>query len=166
MRLKNIAVSLMLVLLLVASVVAQSPNEPLAITISPSSDGISSGSDELKAGADVRVIVTLTNQSDRDITLRFTSPMCDYAVEVRNIAGELAQDTEQKRTANCVSRLTGRNFSKVLKPNQSAKDGIDISLVSDMSQPGEYSVQVMRKAPKEFGEPTVKSNTIKMTLTP
>jgi hypothetical protein len=165
MRFVNITFLLGAVLLFSAAGLAQS-EAPFAITISPSSDGISAGTGSVKIGAEVRAIVTLTNLSDRDMTFQFTSPVCDYAVEVRDSAGELAPDTELRRAADCAKRVTGRNFSKLVKPNESAKDGIDVSRISDMSRPGEYSVQVMRKAPKEFGDVTVKSNTIKITVTP
>jgi hypothetical protein len=166
MSVVKIIVRLGSVLLLVASGFAQSPKEPFAITISPSSDGISVGTGAVKARTGVLVIVTLTNLSDRDIAFQFTTPMCDYSVEVLDSAGELASDTEQRRSANCANRMTGRNFFKVVKPNESAKDWIDVSRMSDMSVPGEYSVQVIRKAPKEFGDLVVKSNTIKIAVTP
>ena len=63
--------------------------------------------------------------------------------------------------------ITGRDFIYSLKPDESRKVGeIAVSRLGDMSQPGEYSVQVMRKAPKDFGDVLVKSNAIRITVTP
>jgi hypothetical protein len=162
----NIALRLGSALLWLAAGFAQRSRAPLAITISPSSDGISVGGDEFKAGAGVRVIVTLTNVSNRDVTLHLTSPMCDYAVEVRDSTGGLARDTEHKRTANCSGRTLGRNVYEIVRPNESAEDVINVSRMSDVSQPGKYLVQVMLKLPEEPGHVVVNSNTITITVMP
>jgi hypothetical protein len=53
-----------------------------------------------------------------------------------------------------------------LKPNESTRRTFPVTMFSDMSQPGEYSVQVMWTAPKEFGGVVMKSNTIKVAVTP
>jgi hypothetical protein len=62
--------------------------------------------------------------------------------------------------------VKGRDIIGQLKPNESIKDVIPVSQLSDMSQPGGYSVQVMWRAPKEFGDLVVKSNAVKITVTP
>ena len=52
---------------------------------------------EVKSGSQPTVNTTLTNLSNRVVTIEFNTPLCDYAVEVRNSAGNLAPDTELKR---------------------------------------------------------------------
>jgi hypothetical protein len=147
-------------LLLLGSGLAQSSAAPFSITIAAAQT-------EEKSGSEVRVNLTLKNVSNRNITVELTSPLCDYTVEVRDRAGKVAPDTELKRVQNCESgRVKGRDIIGQLKPNESIKDEIPVSQLSDMSQPGEYSVQVLRRASKEFGEVVVKSNTIKITVTP
>ena len=120
---------------------------------------------EVKSGSQPTVNTTLTNLSNRVVTIEFNTPLCDYAVEVRNSAGNLAPDTELKRESDCAKHATGRDIIAPLRPHDSQKDTIPVSAFSDMSQPGKYSVQVMWKAPKEFGGVVVKSNTITITVT-
>jgi len=122
---------------------------------------------EVKSGSEPTVITTLTNLSNRVATLEFTSPLCDYVVEVRDSTGKLAPDTNDKPAPFCAGgmKISGRDIITQLKPNDSWKDNIPVSLSSDMSRPGRYSVQVMWKPPKEFGGALVKSNTITVTVT-
>jgi hypothetical protein len=114
----------------------------------------------------VQLQVTLRNNSNRTITLELTSPLCDYAVEVRDSTGNLAPDTEVKRESDCASHAAGRDIIVQLRPHESHKDTIPLSMFSDMSKPGKYSVQIMSKPPKEFGGVVAKSNTITVTVTP
>jgi hypothetical protein len=147
------------VVLLLAAGLAQSSSAPFSIMIAAAHT-------EMKSGSEVKVNVTVTNISNRDIGIKMTSPLCDYVVEVRDSAGRLAPDTEQKRAQYCgADRTTGRDFVAQLKPNESVRDSIPVSALSDMSQPGEYSVQVMRKTPKDMGGVVVKSNTITINVT-
>ena len=147
------------VVLLLAAGLAQPSSAPFSIMIAAAHT-------EMKSGSEVRVNVTVTNISNRDIGIEMTSPFCDYVVEVRDSAGRLAPDTEQKRVQYCgADRTTGRHFVAQLKPNESVRDSIPVSALSDMSQPGEYSVQVMRKTPKDMGGVVVKSNTITIDVT-
>ena len=121
---------------------------------------------EIKKGSEVRVEVTITNNSNRPITLEITSPLCDYEVEVRDGGGNLAPDTDIKKTTDCANRTaTGMNVIAQLRPHESQKDTIPITLFSDMSKPGKYSVQVTWKGPKEIGNVAVKSNKITVTVT-
>ncbi len=147
-------------LLLLAAALAES-TPPFSLTITAPQPGV-------KAGSGVIVDLTLTNNSDRVAELQFTGSLCDYAaVEVRDSAGNLAPDTEVKSKSDCAHREgAGSAGFYRLKPNESKRDSIVVSMFSDMSQPGEYSVQVMWKAPKEFGGVVVKSNTITVTVTP
>jgi len=151
-------VKILSALLLLATGLAQSRQAPFSLTITAAQA-------EVKSGSQPTVNTTLTNLSNRVVTIEFNTPLCDYAVEVRNSAGNLAPDTELKRESDCAKHATGRDIIAPLRPHDSQKDTIPVSAFSDMSQPGKYSVQVMWKAPKEFGGVVVKSNTITITVT-
>jgi hypothetical protein len=62
--------------------------------------------------------------------------------------------------------MKGRYIYDQFGPGESIQDAIPVSQVADMSQPGRYSVQVMREAPAELGGAVVKSNIIEITVTP
>ena len=123
---------------------------------------------EVKAGSGVSVDLTLTNNSDRVAMIEYTGSLCDYAaVEVRDSAGNLVPDTAVKSGSDCAHRGgAGASGMYRLRPNESKKATIAVSLFSDMSQPGEYFVQVTWKAPKEFDGVLVKSNTIGIAVVP
>jgi hypothetical protein len=146
-----------------AIALAQSSQAPFSLTIAAVQT-------EVKTGAEVTVSLTLTNTSNRDVTLEFTSPLNDYVAEVRDSNGKLAPDTEFKRKSSDPHgihlKTSGLDMFIHLKPNDFWKDSIPVSLLKDMSKPGEYFVRVTWKAPKEFGDVMVKSNTIKVIVTP
>jgi hypothetical protein len=160
MRIRSMAVGLGLVLLLLAPAFADS-SPPFSLTISTPRP-------EIKAGSEARVDLVLTNNSNRDAHFRLTSFLCDYATEVRDSAGNLVPDTKLKSTLDCGHGISiGRVIIIQLKPREGGlKDVVVANMLSDMSQPGEYFVQVTWKAPKEFDSALVKSNTIKITVTP
>jgi hypothetical protein len=124
----------------------------------------------IKSGSPVVVELILTNISKRNLTLEDRSPMCDYVVEVRDSANKLAPDTEYKRTLGCgmgpTIIMSGRDSLLPLMPNGSRGEQFVVSQLSDMSQPGTYSVQISRQIPKSLGGGVVKSNTITVTVTP
>jgi hypothetical protein len=145
-------------LVITPTAMAQSLNVPLSMTITAARP-------EVKSGAEVLVNVTLTNDSNRVVTLEFRSPLCDYSVEVRDSAGNLVPDTQLAKSLDCAS-ASGRDIIVSLHPHEFFKDGIPVNAVRDISQAGEYSVQVMWKTPKEFDSGLVRSNTVKITVAP
>jgi hypothetical protein len=87
-------------------------------------------------------------------------------MEVRDSAGNLAPDTEVKSKTTCPPDSTGAHGFVPVKPNESYTGTISVSMFSDMSRPGEYSVQVAWREPRELGGVLLKSNTVKMTVVP
>jgi hypothetical protein len=146
-----------LVLCVVSPGTSQSAEAPFSLAIAAPQTTV-------KSGSEVKVKAILTNTSNRRITLADTSEICDYSVEVRNANGIPAPDTERKRHVDC--GISGKHEIVTLKPDQSKQYEIAVSELSDMSEPGDYSVQVMRKAPKELGGIVVKSNLITVTVAP
>ena len=121
---------------------------------------------EVKSGEEVYVKVTLTNNLNRLVTLEFASPLCDYAMEVRDGDGNLLPETEVKAKSECPQRATGAHGFVPVKPNESLTAAISVSMFSDMSRPGAYSVQVAWKEPKELGGVPLKSNTVQISVVP
>jgi hypothetical protein len=122
---------------------------------------------EVRSGEEVYVRVTFTNNLNRVVALEFASPLCDYTVEVRNSAGNLASDTDVKSKSDCSHpHATGADGFVQLKPNGSTTGTISVSMFSDLSRPGEYSVQVGWREPKELGGVELKSNRVKITVLP
>jgi hypothetical protein len=147
------------VVLLVTTAMAQSSAAPFSL----SATAVHS---EVKSGDEVYVSVTLTNKSNRLAAIEFVGPICDYAVEVRDSAGHPVPDTEVRSKLDCARGESGADGIVRLKPNESATNKISVSMFSNMSRPGVYSVQVAWRTPKEIGAVVVRSNTIKITVTP
>lgn len=149
------------ILMLLTSGFAQPITVPFSIAISASEIAA-------KRGSQVKVRTKLTNISSREIEFFDTNRYCDYAVEVRGPTGNLAPEGQYKRSLLCpngTGRAMGWRKLVRLKPNESVEAEILVSSLYDMSRPGKYSVEVMRKAPKEFGEGVATSNRIAITIT-
>jgi hypothetical protein len=121
---------------------------------------------EVKSGEDVYVKVTLTNNLNRVVTLEFASPLCDYAMEVRDADGNLLPDTDVKSKFECPQRYTGGHGFVPVKPNEPLTATVSVSMFSDISRPGKYSVRVAWREPKELGGVLLKSNTVEITVVP
>jgi hypothetical protein len=122
----------------------------------------------VKVGAGVMVQVTVTNQSDHPITYHNLSRVCDYSIKVLTGAGVAAPETayyknERARCGNGELKITNRNITVTLKPGESGDELIELTELYDMSQPGQYSVQVDRKL-TGIGE--LSSNVVLITVTP
>ncbi len=150
--------------------VAASPGQPVAHEPArqPFSITISSTQGTVKAGEDVRVKITVTNTTDQPITLEETNHVCDYVVEVRDETGKVVPDTQFKRQHGCITHpsASARNMLVPLQPGESYEVAICVSELSDMTQPGQYSVQIQRKDSGEPVSSVVKSNVITITVTP
>ena len=159
MRATNLVICSALVLCAaLVGTTSQSAHTPFTLTINALHTSV-------KSGSEVKVKITLTNISSQQITLTDASEICDYDVDVHKSDGSPAQDTERKRRLSC-GEISGKNEIVTLKPDQSKQYEIAVSELSVMTEPGDYSVQVMRKTPKELGGTVVKSNVITVTVTP
>ncbi len=137
---------------------AQSRQAPFSLTITAAQA-------EVQRGSEAKISTTITNLSNRIVTLEFKSPLCDYSTEVRDSDGNLVPDTPLKKSLDCANE-SSRDIIVSLQPHEFHKDAIPVNALSDISQPGEYSVQVTWRASKELGGVVVKSNTAKITVVP
>jgi hypothetical protein len=148
------------VALLVTTGMAQSSKAAFSVTAAAAYS-------EVKSGEEVYVKVSFRNNLNRVVTLEFASPLCDYAMEVRDADGNRAPDTEAKSKSDCSHPyLTGGHGFVPVKPNESLTATISVSMFSDMSRPGAYSVQVAWREPRELGGVLLKSNTVQITVVP
>jgi hypothetical protein len=141
-----------------AQSVGQPADQPFSITIT-------NAHARIKTESAIVVKVTLKNVSNRVIMIRYSRTVCDYVVEVRDGIAKLATVTQDKRALRCWKLQ--RTAFMWLTPKESTEEEIAASRLLNMSQPGDYYVQVMRKAPKEFrglGEIEV-SKSLKITVT-
>jgi hypothetical protein len=119
------------------------------------------------------LLVTVTNTSDRTIGF-IRSPGQPpeegfrYKIEARNESGLSAppsaylRDLKEKTTVSFSS-----NLAQWLKPSESFVDEIQVTKFYDLSQPGKYTISVVRDIPpaQTLGKGTVRSNTITVTVT-
>jgi hypothetical protein len=134
--------------------------QPLAITISTDKA-------EVKAGSDVWIKVHLTNTSSREIDLSANiNDMIrvdpNYVFDVRDASG----NPVPKKVHKHPELATGHAVFRSLKPGESVTDEQDISGLDDLSQPGQYAIQVSRRTSDKEKDGLVKSNTITITVTP
>lgn len=136
----------------------QGTNQPLSLSISGPQQAV-------KIGSEIKVRTNLTNVTNHVITLHDRVPACDYPLEVRDESGNLAPETDYRRHLNCNARFNeSRNILVTLKPHESREDEIIINQLFQLNSPGNYSVQVSRKIPKELGSEPIKSNTLTITV--
>jgi hypothetical protein len=79
-----------------------------------------------------------------------TNPDYNYSVEVREKStGKLVQDTDLgRRIREEDENIITRNFATVLRPGASVREGLNVGELRQMSQPGEYTIVVLREAPQ------------------
>ena len=98
----------------------------------------------------VKVRVTTTNDSDHPITYSNTN-RCNYSFRVIAATGRAVPETEERKQLHCGSQvgleISGRRILVTLKPSESSSEELRLMDFNDVSQPGEYSVQVDRTFP-------------------
>ena len=126
----------------------------------------------IKAGTELRLLVTVTNTSDRDISF-ITSPGlipedgARYEIDVRDIQGSPAPPSAYLRTKdNRIPTEYGSNIARTLGPGESFVDKVTVTRFYDLSQPGKYTIWVALPTPprQNLGEGKVKSNSITVTV--
>ena len=134
-------------------------SQPLSLFITPAHQTV-------KVGSEIKIRTKLTNQTDHVITFFDTNFDCDYPTEVRDDKGNLVPLTPYRQQLRCNDRLGDtRNILVTLKPQESIDEEILVHKLYELSRPGSYLVQVSRTIPKKLGDGTVKSNSVKITVT-
>jgi len=136
----------------------------------------------VKAGSEVKLSIIVKNISDQIIYHVVTTgkPGRNLDIAIRDSKGDPVQETPHGRKVHGTdpnrqpwsgSVFTGRY---PLKPGETFKETINLSQEYDLSQPGTYSVQVLRSdliterdiKAKSNAVAAVKSSTITLTVTP
>lgn len=121
----------------------------------------------VKAGADVWVKVHLTNTSSRDMDLSASiNDMIgidpNYNIDVRDMSG----NPGAKKHHDHMNLATGHGVFRSLKAGDSVTDEINVGRLYDFSTPGRYTIQISRQISENAKDGSVKSNAIRVTVTP
>lgn len=131
--------------------------------------------DSFKSGAEIRVGVTLTNTSDKDIFLPGPCvPRADvdgFTIKVEDAQGKVPHETDLLRWRRGEPAPEPKVFTTdpnssgcvVLRPKQSSDRVFVLSSFYDLTKPGKYKIRVQRIDPTS--KVTVQSNTITVTVT-
>ena len=142
--------------------------EPVfVLQIAPSQNATQPGTATWKTGAPVFFILTMTNNSPYVLHFLLTNPAFNYRARVLDSKGKPVSETENFRKLREGARselFSTRFITKVLKPNESFTDTIEVSYLYELAKPGAYTVQIERDIPRELGSGVVKSNIVKMTV--
>jgi hypothetical protein len=136
---------------------------------------IAAPSEPLKAGADLRLRVTITNTSDREIGfIRSPGQIPEegfrYEVEVHDAQGQSAPPSayvqDLKKSPTITEEVS--RYAAWLKPGESFVDDLEITKFYDLHRPGKYTISVSREIPprQNLGEGKVRSNSITVTVVP
>ena len=133
--------------------------QPFSLTISAVHKKVSSGDQ-------VELRITLTNNSDNEITIVDIDRRCDYTLDVRDGQGQPVPETADKRAWKCAPwpPVAARFIERRLKPHESFDDLMYVSQAYEVGRPGDYFIRAMREIPKELGKGTVKSNLAIITV--
>jgi hypothetical protein len=150
---------------------AKDAGQPFAVTIGAEAPESQTGPNSytVKAGADVFIKVHLTNTSKRKLFLGYdkdsmTNVDFFHHYEVRDSKGNSA---EKRAISHPEIGSTGHGWpARVLKPGESMDiTGDDISLLYDLSQLDEFTIQLSRSVSDDPKDGVVKSNTITVKVT-
>ena len=110
---------------------------------------ISADRDVFTTNSTVPINITLTNTSQKALVVDSTNPYYNYSVEVREKGtGKLVQDTDLgRRIREEDESIITRNVATILRPGASVSEGLHVGELRQMSQPGEYTIVVLREAP-------------------
>ena len=151
--------------ILVGCVVSIDSNQAFA-TSKPFTITISAETASVKAGSDVYIKIQMTNVSKHDLNCSIfdegeVGADLEYWYTVRDSAGTALPERAMPEELGGHIRLC------TIKPGQTATSGGNrISTLFDMKRPGEYLVQVTRAVSANSKDGLVKSNVIKITVTP
>jgi hypothetical protein len=134
---------------------------------------IAAPDEPLKSGGQLVLRVTVTNTWDRTLAfIRSPGPAPEegfrYQVEVRNAKGQPPPPSAQARALKNKTTATFESrYAYSLKPGESFVDQIDVTKLYDMTEPGTYTISVVREVPpaQNLGKGRVKSNSVVVTVT-
>ncbi|HEV2195701.1 MAG TPA: hypothetical protein VGR55_08965 [Candidatus Acidoferrum sp.] len=161
-------------ILFAVMVVALYAASPAHSTTTPFSLTIATPKEPLKAGAELRLLVTITNTSNRKISF-VTSPgpipedWILYEIDVRDEQGRsVALSSDLRGMDPRVPINYGSRTARSLAPGESFVDQVTVTRFYDLTPPGQYTISVARSMPprQNLGNGTIKSNAMTITVAP
>ena len=139
---------------------AQAPKEAMPFRLV-----IESTDAKPKAGSDIWIKVTLTNNSMETLDMSggfsdLTHLDPNYHFEVRSDQGRPVP----KRVYPHPELTTGTPINRTIQPNETFAEEQRISALYDMTRPGAYLVQVSRRRSDNPQDGAIKSNTITIVI--
>ncbi len=148
-------------------------------TLSASADkqlfslAIDAPTEPLKSGAELRLLVTVKNTSDRTIGFIRSPGLVPeegfrYQIDARDQQGQpappsaYALELKNRRMGTFESR-----YAHWLKPGESFVDQVTVTKFYDLNQPGKYTISVAREIPprQNLDKGSVRSNAVTVTVT-
>jgi hypothetical protein len=150
------------------------PPAPAVVTAPKTGSGgasfsiaISAPNDEVQVGSDARVLITLTNLTDRQILFAHrpgtNNPEFSYTITVRSAAGHVVEETAYGREARQRQQTENRTVD-YLQPGQSSVQTAHIARLVSVTRPGRYTVRVSRTDPASHA--VVESNEVTLNVVP
>ncbi|MGH9742184.1 MAG: hypothetical protein ACRD51_07500 [Candidatus Acidiferrum sp.] len=124
---------------------------------------LTSAEPKFSLGADVWAKIVWTNTSTialNDSLYRDTSSGRDYTYILD------FRDSDGHHVATAPMPSTFSAEFGTLKPGDSMNDDINLNRIYHLDHPGDYTLQVSRRVPKELGGGVIKSNKITITILP
>jgi hypothetical protein len=140
------------------------PNPPFSLAIAVADQPV-------QLGTQVRVTITLKNNSDYDIAFDSSSVPGEaefhYSVLLLDDDGKPVPETKYSRILQGKEHetYTENVLSVTIQPNEEAKDDFVLNKLFDLSKPGKYTLQVARGIPETLGKGLVKSNVLSLVIT-
>ena len=142
----------------------RNPNPPFSLAITVADQSV-------KLGTQVRVTITLKNNSGHDIAINRSSVPGEaefhYSVLLLDDDGKPVPGTKYWRILQGKEHetYTENVLSVTIHPNEGAKDDFTLNKLFDLSKPGKYTLQVAREIPQNLGKGLVKSNVLSLVIT-
>ncbi len=128
---------------------------------------ISAPNDEVQAGSDAQIVITLTNLAEHQILFAHRpgsqTPEYSFTIVVRNAAGHVLEETAYGREAR-QRQLTEDRTVDYVQPGQSVVQTAHLRKLVNLSRPGRYTVRVSRRDPASHE--VVESNEITLNVVP
>lgn len=156
MRLQSVFYLLSTIVAFANPLLAQHPTKPPFTLVLTSKDP------KVSLGADLWVKIVWTNTSTVELNdNHYRDPSgldFNYILDF--------QDSDGHPVTKAPTSATGSAEFATLKPGDSQNNDIDLSRLYKLSRPGDYTLQVSRRVPKELGGGAIKSNKITITIVP
>ena len=122
--------------------------------------------DVVKIGSRMEILVTLANNSNKEIVFGDVDSGLSYVMSILGPEGESTPMTSRMRELQTAVPQFINLHQFHLKPHGVKERSVWVDLYYDVSRPGVYSIQFQRQFPEGLGSGVAKSNTVKVKVEP